>query len=190
MRTVDPLLLAGITACLARRPGLVVPPAHRARQADLLVIAVDRLAPDGVAMLARAVVDPGLPVVLVTDRLGAGDARRLVAHRVRVVLPLAATTGDRLADTVLAVEPAADVSAAELVEGFVAALPAPLAPVVEPREREVLRLLADGCTTEEIAISLGYSARTVKNLIHGVASRLGVRNRQHAVAHALRAGLI
>ena len=59
-----------------------------------------------------------------------------------------------------------------------------------PREVEVLRLLADGFDTQDIAKELCYSERTVKNVVHDVTSRLQLRNRSHAVAYALREGLI
>ncbi len=58
------------------------------------------------------------------------------------------------------------------------------------REIEVLRLVADGCDTAEIATSLAYSERTIKNVIHDVTARLNLRNRSHAVAYAVRQGLI
>ena len=58
------------------------------------------------------------------------------------------------------------------------------------REVDVLRLLADGWDTGEIASKLAYSERTVKNVIHDITSRLHLRNRSHAVAYALRQGLI
>jgi DNA-binding NarL/FixJ family response regulator len=58
------------------------------------------------------------------------------------------------------------------------------------REVDVLRLVADGCDTAEIANNLAYSERTVKNVIHDVTSRLRLKNRSHAVAYALRQGLI
>jgi DNA-binding NarL/FixJ family response regulator len=58
------------------------------------------------------------------------------------------------------------------------------------REAEVLRLLAEGLGTLEIAERLNYSERTVKNIIHGVLSRLDLRNRVHAVAYAVRNGVI
>ncbi len=58
------------------------------------------------------------------------------------------------------------------------------------REIEVLRLVADGLDTAEIAKQLSYSQRTVKNVLHDVTSRLQLRNRSHAVAYALRHGLI
>jgi DNA-binding NarL/FixJ family response regulator len=58
------------------------------------------------------------------------------------------------------------------------------------REVKVLRLLADGNDTAEVGRRLFYSERTVKNIIHDVTSRLDLRNRTHAVAYALRQGLI
>jgi DNA-binding NarL/FixJ family response regulator len=58
------------------------------------------------------------------------------------------------------------------------------------REVEVLRLVADGYDTGEIATKLAYSERTVKNVIHAVTVRYELRNRSHAVAYALRAGVI
>src|SRR5262249_38247397 len=58
------------------------------------------------------------------------------------------------------------------------------------REVDVLRLVADGLDTTEIAAKLSYSERTIKNILHDVVSRFGLRNRSHAVAYALREGLI
>jgi DNA-binding NarL/FixJ family response regulator len=58
------------------------------------------------------------------------------------------------------------------------------------RETQVLRLVADGKDTQEIARALSYSERTVKNVLHDVTSRLQLKNRSHAVAYALREGLI
>jgi len=58
------------------------------------------------------------------------------------------------------------------------------------REIEVLRLVADGFDTAYIARELSYSERTVKNVLHDLTTRLQLRNRSHAVAYALREGLI
>ena len=58
------------------------------------------------------------------------------------------------------------------------------------RETSVLRLLSQGCDTAEVGRRLFYSERTVKNIIHDVTSRLELRNRAHAVAYAIREGLI
>jgi DNA-binding NarL/FixJ family response regulator len=61
---------------------------------------------------------------------------------------------------------------------------------LSPRETEVLRLVAEGHDTAEIAQQMCYSERTVKNVLHDLTSRLHLRNRTHAVAYAMREGLI
>jgi DNA-binding NarL/FixJ family response regulator len=58
------------------------------------------------------------------------------------------------------------------------------------RETEVLRLVAEGWDTRQIATELSYSERTIKNIIQDVTRRFGLRNRSHAVAYVLRRGLI
>lgn len=58
------------------------------------------------------------------------------------------------------------------------------------RELEVLKLLADGCDTADVARQLAYSERTVKNVVQDITRRHNLRNRTHAVAYALRQGLI
>jgi DNA-binding NarL/FixJ family response regulator len=58
------------------------------------------------------------------------------------------------------------------------------------REVKVLKLLAEGFDTAEVGRQIFLSERTVKNIVHDVTSRLNLRNRTHAVAYALRQGLI
>lgn len=55
----------------------------------------------------------------------------------------------------------------------------PLA-VLSSREREVLRLLADGLTDREIGDALGISPRTVETHVGNVLRKLDVRNRAEA----------
>jgi DNA-binding NarL/FixJ family response regulator len=58
------------------------------------------------------------------------------------------------------------------------------------REIEVLKLVAEGLSTSEIALRMSYSERTIKNVIHDVTMRLQLRNRSQAVAYAMKEGLI
>jgi len=58
------------------------------------------------------------------------------------------------------------------------------------RETKVLRLIAEGYDTIEVGRRLFYSDRTVKNIVHDITTRLNLRNRAHAVAYAVRQGLI
>jgi DNA-binding NarL/FixJ family response regulator len=59
-----------------------------------------------------------------------------------------------------------------------------------PRERDVLRLLAEGLDTRTISGTLSYSERTVKNIVHDVLVKLDCRTRAQAVGVATRQGLI
>ena len=63
-------------------------------------------------------------------------------------------------------------------------------PRLSEREQRVLALIAEGHPTREVAQQLCYSERTVKNVLHEVTTRLQLRNRSHAVAYAVREGLI
>ncbi|MEA2294176.1 MAG: hypothetical protein QOE86_1815 [Solirubrobacteraceae bacterium] len=58
------------------------------------------------------------------------------------------------------------------------------------REREIIGLLAGGLTGDEVADRLFLSAETVKTHIRNAMSKLEARNRVHAIAIALRDGLI
>lgn len=58
------------------------------------------------------------------------------------------------------------------------------------KQTAVLQLMADGLGNSAIARALACSEHTVKNVIYELTARLRVRNRAHAVAHAVRLGLI
>jgi LuxR family maltose regulon positive regulatory protein len=65
--------------------------------------------------------------------------------------------------------------------------------LVEPlsaRELEVLRLIAQGQSNQEIAESLVVALSTVKKHINGVYGKLGVRSRTQALARARELGLL
>jgi non-specific serine/threonine protein kinase len=57
------------------------------------------------------------------------------------------------------------------------------------RERHVLRLIVDGCTSKEIARALAISVTTVERHITHVYEKLGVHSRAEATSYALRHGL-
>ena len=59
-----------------------------------------------------------------------------------------------------------------------------------PREREVLGLLAEGLSTEEIVGRLVLSPHTVRNHIRRILSKLDAHSRLEAVTIAARAGMI
>ncbi|MEP6987542.1 MAG: response regulator transcription factor [Chloroflexota bacterium] len=58
------------------------------------------------------------------------------------------------------------------------------------REREVLRLMAEGLNNNAIGTNLGISRSTVKNHLSNIFSKLGAANRVQAVAITLQYGLL
>ena len=63
-------------------------------------------------------------------------------------------------------------------------------PSLSKREREIMDLLAQGMTGEEVAAHLVLSAETVKTHIRNAMNKLEANTRVHAVAIALREGYI
>jgi PAS domain S-box-containing protein len=63
-------------------------------------------------------------------------------------------------------------------------------PHLTPRQHEVLHLLADGASTDEIAAHLHISRETVRNHIRGVFRALGVHSRVQAIVVAQADGLL
>jgi DNA-binding NarL/FixJ family response regulator len=64
------------------------------------------------------------------------------------------------------------------------------APGFSDREWDIVKLIADGLDTHEIAVELNYSERAVKNVLHGLMHRLRLRNRAHAVGYAAHRGYL
>jgi DNA-binding NarL/FixJ family response regulator len=58
------------------------------------------------------------------------------------------------------------------------------------REIEVLRLMAAGCSNKEIACRMRIGEETAKSHVSSILSKLGVRDRTHAVVTAIRRGII
>ncbi|HNC24188.1 MAG TPA: response regulator transcription factor [Opitutaceae bacterium] len=58
------------------------------------------------------------------------------------------------------------------------------------REREVLRLLAEGLSSKEIAVRLSLSVRTVENHRARITRRTGLRSIAQLTLHAVRLGLV
>ncbi len=62
--------------------------------------------------------------------------------------------------------------------------------VITPREEEVLQLIADGCSTPEVAEQLFISQKTVKNHLASIYQKLDARDRTQAVLQAVRMGIV
>ncbi|MEU1037898.1 LuxR C-terminal-related transcriptional regulator [Streptomyces sp. NPDC005551] len=192
---LDPVLEAGTRSTLLACPELTVCEPGDARVA---VLTVDRLGPAELDMVRTTRAHRQRPaVVLVVAALASGDALHALAAGARGVLLRREADASRLNHAVLAAARDDCTLPPELLEQF---LDRPAntrhgsggwaGGMLSDRERSVLRLVADGHETAEIAQQLAYSPRTVTTVVHDITQRFRLRNRAHAVAYALRAGLL
>jgi DNA-binding NarL/FixJ family response regulator len=182
--------MTALLTCLDRALG--ISPVSPGERADVDVLVLASAAPAVRDGHRRAAV----PAVLVVNEFDRGEASRLAAAGVVEVLPRSTTTGDRLVRGIRHAATGPVVTGTTLLTGFDEAVPRSAASRVLaaegllPREIDVLRLLAEGRHTAEIASELGCARRTVMNIVHGLITRKKLRNRPHAVAYAIRAGII
>jgi DNA-binding NarL/FixJ family response regulator len=206
----DRLSQAGMIAYLRDCPGIELVPEAGMATADVTVVAAEAM--DEPSLLAlRAVQQSGarrtLLVVGEIDARGVADAfdagvigilrRSAITTRSLARAISSAQAGESVLPTELLTRlvrqvrsPRPRVSA--LNDGPTASSTVEVPPAQTHTERElaVLRMLGEGCDTREIARRLAYSERTVKTVIQDLSQRLGLRNRSHAVAYAVRNGLI
>jgi DNA-binding NarL/FixJ family response regulator len=200
LQATDPVSHAGLVALLQSRGDVVVLRPGQRIDAQVVVAAAERLVPDTVAALRRVGAETGAPIVLVAQEVTEEELMLAVECRVVAILPRGAVTAERLAHSVRAAAAGGGVLPANLIGELLKQVDRMQREVLAsnglntsgltPREIDVLRLMADGFDTNEIAGKLCYSERTVKNVIYGVTHRLKLRNRSHAVAYALRSGMI
>lgn len=195
----------GLAALLGQEPDLKV--VGTARDGRRAVKAALRLKPDVIAMDVSM---PGLSGIEATRQIVAErpavKVLCLSMHRERQYLRAALEAGASgyvLKDRAPALLIAAircvagggtylcpEMTAAALDE-FVNDLTASKAadPVLTPREREVLQLVAEGLTSHEIATHLCVSERTVATHRQQLSRKLGIRNIAGLTKYAIRQGL-
>jgi DNA-binding NarL/FixJ family response regulator len=196
----DPISQAGIAAALRGRPQLQVLSETDLDQADVVVVAADEVDDETLRVIGAIQRGEGPRVVLVVARADDGGLIAAVEAGARGLLRRSEATPDILTRAVVAAAQGDGMVPPDLLGRLLAQVGRLQRHVLGPRgltlsglsERElgVLRLVAEGLDTSEIAEQLAYSERTIKNIIHDVTTRFHLRNRSHAVAFAVRQGLI
>lgn len=196
----DPVSQAGLSAQLRNRPGITVVDDGDVARADVSIITIDAV-DDDVIRTVRAIQRNGCSrVVALLADVDDSALFRLVEEGVMGVVRRSEASPERLAMAVSAAYAGGGHLPDDLLGGLLRQMKQVHDHVLSPRglhfhglsdrETEVMRLVADGYDTDEIASELSYSPRTIKNVIHDVVLRFGLRNRSHAVAYAVRQGLI
>jgi DNA-binding NarL/FixJ family response regulator len=194
----DPISREGAISQLRRHPEVDL--REESGPGTVALLIEDALDEAALTRLRRIVRSEGARAVLVVGAIRETELLDVVECGVGAIVWRHEATAHRLVQAVLAASRGDGDLPADLIGRLISqvgtlhrgAAGHPGAPSLglAPREVDVLRLVADGLDTGEIAGKLSYSERTVKNVMHGLTTRLHLRNRAHAVAYALREGYI
>ncbi|WP_440582112.1 response regulator transcription factor [Streptomyces flavofungini] len=193
----DPITREGVLSQLRRHPEVEL--TGDSRPAAVALLIEDALDEAALARLRRAVRGEGTRAVLVAGTVREHELMDVIECGVGAIVWRREATAQRLVQAVLATARGGGDLPADLLGQLIgqvgrlqrggAELPGTFLSLTK-REVDVVRLVAEGFDTSEIAMKLSYSERTVKNVMHGLTTRLHLRNRAHVVAYALREGYI
>ncbi|MFB7270679.1 response regulator transcription factor [Streptomyces sp. NPDC056244] len=186
----DPLTQAGITSQLRTQPQIRLATGHdETPDPQVVVVAADILDENTLQTLQRLLHRPY--GVLIASELAPHQLVRAAECGVQGVLWRAEATAERLVEVITTVARGGGYVPAGLLGQLLSQARLHFTGLgLTERETDILRLTAEGYDTAAIAIKLNYSERTIKNDLHAVMTRYGLRSRPHAVAYAIRHGYI
>ncbi|MEV5540592.1 LuxR C-terminal-related transcriptional regulator [Saccharopolyspora shandongensis] len=196
----DPILEFGVTQQLRPRPEVeVLKPSEEAR-AEVSLVVIDRLDDAAGQLLRRLQRTSSVRTGLIVSEFQQDALQTTIECGVAAVLRRREADQDRMVGLITALVRGEGMLPGDMLgqlldhvgklQRSAAAAVRPILSTLNTREVEVLRLIADGFDTREIAVKMSYSERTVKNILQEVTTRLQLRNRAHAVGYVMRHGLI
>nr|WP_256725930.1 response regulator transcription factor [Streptomyces sp. IMTB 2501] len=196
----DLVLRIGVIHQLRQRPEVELLDGADADRARTSLVIVDSVDDEVIALLQRLQRNAATRTGLVVGTFESAALQRVIECGVAAVLRRAEADQDRLLHLVLALANGEGVLPGDLLGKLLSHVGSLQRSALDPRglalstltarEADMLRLVAEGFDTAEIAQKTSYSERTVKNVLHEITTRLQLRNRAHAVGYALRNGLI
>jgi DNA-binding NarL/FixJ family response regulator len=200
----DSLAGDGVCACLgSAAPGIRLVGQDQQHAAELIVVITSTLTEqllDRMRTARDTAASPRQRMVLVTGPSTERHMRQAFRYGVVSVVPRAAATCESVIAAVLASGHGSAVLPGPVArwlaetsrefEAIAREAHGITASGLTSREADVIRLLANGMSTSEIARKMDYSERTIKSIIGEALSRHNLRNRSHAVAYAYRTGAI
>ncbi|WP_231605721.1 response regulator transcription factor [Micromonospora sp. HK10] len=198
--SADVICRAGVISQLRPRPEVLLLDDAAADQAEVALLVADGVDEPALRTLRALRIQQAPAMVLVVTDIDDAGLVAAVEHGVAGIVRRSEASPDRLVSVIRAAAAGEGSVPPDLLGRLLKQVGALQRDVLAPRglgftglrdrEIEVLRLLADGFDTAEIAAKLSYSERTIKSVLHDVTSRYHLRNRCHAVAYALRNGFI
>ena len=196
----DPISRAGLETTLRFQREIVLVDIDGAEKPRVAIVAVDSLDETALRMMRSLHARGCTRSVVVTNALSDTDLLAAVEVGVCAIVWRWEATASRLVHAVTKAATGEAMLPSDVLSRLLRQVSRLQRNVLSPmglnfgglsaREIDVLRLAADGCDTGEIARKLCYSKRTVTNILHDVTSRFHLTNRTHAVAYAIREGLI
>ncbi|MEU6631989.1 response regulator transcription factor [Streptomyces parvus] len=200
VKTSDPISEAGIVAALKARAEIWIADGGQTTPETVALIVADEVDEEALQLLRTVRSRNMQRAVVVVSELDDAGLMLAVESGVAGLVRRREATADRLVQVITSVHRGAGVVPPDLLGRLLRQVSQVQQQVLTPRglrfngltdrEEEVLKLVADGLDTREIASKLSYSERTVKNVLHDVTHRFHLRNRSHAVAYAIREGFI
>lgn len=198
LHATDTITHAGVTAALRSRPEIRF--AEDSDETAVVLVIVERLNEQARQLLRSLHCAGRARIVLVAGEVDDSELLDVVGNGVSAIIRRGDATPDTLVRLVKAAAAGEGALPPDLLGRLLSRVSRLQRDVLQPngwdlagmsqRETKVLRMIADGFETKEIADRLSYSERTVKSILHDVTNRFQLRNRAHAVAFALREGLI
>ncbi|WP_343948661.1 response regulator transcription factor [Nonomuraea longicatena] len=200
VRARDPISRAGVLSQLRHRSEVEIMDSEPPERAHVALVVTDTACQETLSDLRALRCHGDLRLVVVAGTVDETGLLAVVEIGVSGVLRRAEASPERLLEVIRSAVDGAGALPPDLLGKLLAQVSRVQGDLLAPRglnltglaEREiqVLRLIADGYDTAEVAAALSYSQRTVKTVLHDITSRLHLRNRAHAVAYALRNGLL
>lgn len=158
---------------------------------DVILLDLELPGMSGVDVIPRlAAAVPGARVIVLTAYDTDDRVLRTIKAGARGYL-LKGAPADEIARAIRAVHAGGSYLASRVAAKVLTQVRSPRgSTTLSERERTVLRLVADGLATKQIARELGITDRTVKFHISSIMNKLGAGTRAQAVAEAARRGIL
>lgn len=198
----DPISQAGVVSQLRPRPEITLEEWEETadRAPDVVLLVSDTVDDDALRLLRLIHRSTTARTALVVTEIDEQQLANAAECGIAGIVRRSDATPEHLVDVIVTVAQGAGHLPPDLIGRLLGEVGRLQSKVLGPRglhfaglsarEVDVLRLVAEGHDTAEIAVKLAFSERTIKNVLHGVMTRLQLRNRTHVVAYALRQGYL
>lgn len=195
---VDPVVRGGITGLLRQRPEVSLLGDSDSLTDAVLVLCVDSVDDATLAQMRKLWRNNPVQTVLITGQIREAELLDVLECGVTAVVRRHEASAERIVRAIQIARRGGGDLPPDLLGGLLGHVGRArrsgsgesVAAAFTAREMDVIKLIAEGLDTREVAVKLSYSERTVKNVLHDMMLRLNLRNRAHAVAYAAREGYL